>query len=307
MLLFALLAAPSADAADEVTGSRTLLPEAGPTTHATLKGSVCFDEKKGCDEYSLELNNDGTIVDSMRRRGEYRFLDADGSKLELDFVDLGSVVLGGSGGEPDCWEDPGPGINPAIGQINVCVVVPHQVDNFDPGCYNPGTINIVTALPEEDGHWSAGRLTPDTPMWVQSLRYSVNTTTDFGEDGSCGSVGHSYQVFVGAADAPPPANPTILASGFVSANDLQEVNNHIIIDMPNDTFVDTDESIFVSVQMLWDGDDTVCRYVCSLDFETGLGYWSNAVSTPYSWQDLNDFNVSAPMVTAYGVRLYMQL
>ncbi len=291
MLLLNLFLVSPTHAAAGSAGLRTEAPNLDPSASAQFEGEICFSDRR-CEAYIVDLNDDGTLVDSLNRRGTYQFTGAGLRDLLLDFDRVGDVTLGE--GEPNCWDDPGPGVNGSVGNINVCQVASHQVANFEASC----PIGVLSALPGEDGHWSAGRVSPGVPMWVQSLRYSVNTG-----DSGCGSLGHSYQVFVGDADAPPPASPTIVASGFTPSADLGNTNNHIVIDLPSNTFVDSYESIFASVEMVLDGSDAVCQFYCLDPLEPDMGYWSNAVSTPYSWQDLNVWGIGTPQVTAYGLRL----
>ena len=47
----------------------------------------------------------------------------------------------------------------------------------------------------------------------------------------------------------------------------------------------------------------MCQFYCMEDLQPDTGYWSNTVNTPYSWQDLTDWDIGTPMVTAYGMRL----
>lgn len=303
MLSTALLLVLSAHAAGESAAARAEAPVSSSST-AELAGEVCFSERD-CRPYTLDLDEDGTFADSLARRGTWQPRDTGKTvDLQLSFTTGDDVVLGGGNGEPDCWADPGPSINPAIGQINVCMVVPHTEHNFDDqACGAAGTIQIVVPYPEEDGHWSAGRVTPTVPMWVTSVEYHLNHTTQ-DVDASCGQVAHSYEVFLGAANLPPDATPTPITSGYVSVAELGPVNSHIEIELDEPVWLDTGDSLFVSVEMLWDGDVQVCRFTCPSTFEPGLGYWSYAVDTPYSWGDLFLDGVSVPMVTAYGLRLW---
>ena len=75
-------------------------------------------------------------------------------------------------------------------------------------------------------------------------------------------------------------------------------------DLEESVYLTPADSLFVSVEMLWDGDEQVCQFTCPATFEPGLGYWSYATSTPYAWQDLFLDDVSVPIVTAYGLRLW---
>ena len=111
------------------------VPVALASDPATLRGERC-DAAGACVPYAMELHPSGRAIDSDGRAGTWRLDEVRGVRfLGWDFPDdrfSGSAAEGPA----NCWIDPGPPVNPQIGQINVCLAADdlQLLRQYEPAC-----------------------------------------------------------------------------------------------------------------------------------------------------------------------------
>ena len=264
-------------------------------TPAVLDGQHC--QRKRCDDLQIELAPNGTLTTSDGITGFYS-LSAGARGVDLTYS-VGATTRTIPGQIDDCWEDANSPLSPALDQVSVCLTTGMQsLHHYSLSCTPIGVPpNAVNPLPNEDGHWTAGRLTPDdgSGMWVYEVGYRMLVDAAL----NCASLDHLVRVFVGDAALPPPADPVVLHEELVSGTGAGVTE--VRLDLPAPLLVGTNESLFVSVEMLVDPAGVSCQQTCSGEFLGGLSFWSNAASAPYAWQDLLSFTIPELKVDAYGV------
>jgi hypothetical protein len=276
-----------------------LMGEVLAQDRAGMSGRWC-DSAGRCKTYTVDLYRDGTLRDSLGRRGTYT-LKGSGTRRELRYQ-IGSLTNLAYEGSQDCWVEASPPLNPALGSINVCLgVALQELSHYDPEC-ETNTIGVVAPAAAEAGHWAAGRFSPGGGgMWVHELEYHLQNEPTF-ED--CSALDHRVQVFVGPADEAPPGSPTVLHEFDLAGASLVAGSNTVVVELPAPLFVASDESVFLSVEMVREADgDRLCQFVCGegQPFVGDTSFWSNSALTPYPWQDLNDFGIGELMVVARGI------
>lgn len=279
---------------------------------AVLEGT--YNDVSGAPwTYAVTLEADGTISDTESRSGTYSLaMDPTGNRvLTLDFGRLGIHTL--YEGPSNCWEEVQPPANPNLIELAICLAPyepGHRIVHYDvDGCSDYGNSPIYhtgAVYPQESGHWMAGRLTSDAAggFWVHDFTYVLNVDYDVAPY-YCAPVDHKAQLFMGPANASPPASPTVQYEANVSGAALTNVGGYaeVTIDLPNPLFVPAGQSVFVSVEAVDDGVEEVCPAMCGstppLEDHT---YWSDAADAPYSWYDLEPFSgFHDMMVQAHGI------
>lgn len=262
---------------------------------ATLRGERC--DAAGCVPYEMELHPNGRAVDSDGRAGTWTLDEVRGVRvLGWDFPDDRFSGTASEGPE-NCWVDPGPPLNPQLGLINVCFAANdlQLLRQYDPACESV-PLMVTSPAPGEDGHWAAGRLTPETAggMWVHEVQYHM-----VADALHCGKVDHRVQVFLSDAASPPDATPVVVHELQVDGGTLLTGEQLRQLWLPDPIFVPAGQSLFVSVEMAVDASGDVCEAACDLGGLQGdQSYWSNSATTPYAWQDLNSWGIPELMVRA---------
>ncbi len=274
-MLTALVLATAAFAADD---------------HSTLEGTLC-DAAGACTPYAMDLY-DGRVIDSLGREGTYTLTPGRrGAVFTYDFPN--DRFSGGMNEAPDnCFES----VPNVVPLLNMCFAVDdlQLLRQYEPECEE---LPLLTSgpLPEEDGHWAAGRLTPEQPggMWVHQVQYFMVAGISW-----CGQLDHKVQVFVGDAALPPSNTPNVIHEIQVSGASLPVGQYHRQITLPQPVFVPDGQSLFVSIEQPWESDSaSMCPAVCTDGpLQGDQSYWSNSATTPYAWQDLNDFGLPELMV-----------
>lgn len=286
-----------------------------PIAAASTDGAAVFsgsyvDATGAPQEYSVIAEPDGTIRDSEGRSGSYSLQDdvtGSGTVLTLDFGHLGLHLLFES---PDnCWVEAQPPVNPGLGQLAICLApygTLQRLAHFDTqGCADlqNAPIYITAALPQENGHWMGGRLTPTNAngFWVHQVTYVLDTSYS-DSTYNCTAADHRVQVFLGDAGSPPPASPTVLHEEMVDGASLGSSFTEISFDLPAAVHIPAGKSLFVSIEMIRDGVDEVCAAMCgTAPGQPDLTFWSDAATAPYGWYDLEPFGFYDVMIQAHGL------
>ena len=266
---------------------------------AVLSGQRCDPGGQTCHPLTIELSSDGRLQTSDGITGTYSLSE----RRELGYTVGG--VRGGIPESPDwCWAESSSPLNPSLGSISVCLTPELQtLQHYDEACDASPETWHTNPYPEEDGHWATGRLTPEEPggMWVHTVTYAQLTATGpFGPP--CAPVDHRVRLFVGPADQPPPDTPFLSAEFFSTDAPVSQDKQYTTLTLPNPLFLAADQSLWVSMEQLYMGDDHTCIVLCEAGgYVGGMSYWSNSATTPYAWTDLNTFGVTEFMVRANGL------
>jgi hypothetical protein len=74
------------------------------------------------------------------------------------------------------------------------------------------------------------------------------------------------------------------------------------LELPSPVLVEAGESLFISMEQVDTATTHTCPAICfDQGFAPDRSYWSNAASTPYSWQDLLDWEIPELMMQASGI------
>lgn len=281
-----------------------------PTDGTAVFTGSYVDATGSPQAYSVTAESDGTIQDSEGQTGSYSLQDdvtGSGRVLTLDFGSLGLHILYES--PTNCWAEPQSPVNPNLGPLAICLAPntkAHRLAHYDTqGCADLqiAPITLTAALPQENGHWMGGRLTPTSAngFWAHEVTYVLNTSyTD--NTYNCTAADHRVQVFLGDAGAPPPANPTVLHEKTVAGASLGTSFTEVSFDLPAAVYIPAGKSLFVSIEMIRDGVDEVCTGMCATTpGQPDLTFWSDAATAPYAWYDLEPYNFNDIMVKAYGL------
>lgn len=261
--------------------------------------------------YSVNAQSDGTVKDSEGRTGTYSLManaTGGGRVLTLNFGRLG--IHDFYEGPANCWAEAQPPINPGLSQLAICLSPSMQeIAHFDTqGCADLSTapIYLTAALPQENGQWMGGRLTPATlnGFWVHKVTYVLNTMYNDNNGFHCTAADHRVQVFLGDAGSPPPANPVVLHEAMISGASLVNEYHEVGVTLPAPILIPPGKSLFVSIEMIREDIDEVCMGMCgSMPAQPDLTFWSDAVVAPYGWYDLQPYNGFYDiMVRALGIK-----
>lgn len=277
----------------------TLSPALADDT-TLLEGERCTS-KGICTDLKITLYDSGRFITSDGLAGTYSVPADRHGQPQIAYT------TGRTGGTMDwgpdnCWEEATSPLNPDIGSVNVCLTAEAQtVRPYSASCevlpqYHTGP------LASENGHWAAGRITPEQPggFWVHTVSYFVEA--NYGPIYQCAPLDHRVQLFIGDADEGPPDTPTVVYA--VLTDDLVPDSREVTFELPTPLFIDGDESLWVSMEQIYDADSTsrTCVGICDLDGRIGdRSFWSNSATTPYSWVDLNSWGIPEMMVKATGM------
>ncbi len=245
--------------------------------------------------YSFDLDGED-FRDSLGNSGSF-LISRNTARMSFDDPNL---VAGGFSSAPlDCWEQVS-GLNPAIGEINVCLL--EAISNLTSSCgFDPlaCTTGVTSPTDSEFGHFLASRMTVGPADFsAVGASYTVWQEPGVGGQFDCdATLPHLVQTFIGGvAPAGTPVladeqlmSPVGLASG--AFHELQ-ITYPMHIDVPAGSY------LYLSVEMV--GDPGSGSRVCpGLDFwgphVSAGNWWSNSDSTPYPWVQLDSFGGSFEM------------
>lgn len=244
----------------------------------------------------VRLHEDGTLSTSQGITATYEMLP--GPPRTIDYS-TGRATGQLTETSPNQWEEARSRLSNDRGDVALRQQNNHLLRHYDAACA-AAPLFVYAPAPGEDGHWSAGRLTPPAGgMWVESVTYYLYTGGVFG----CEPLDHRVQLFIGDAALAPPATPTVLHEAFVVGATLGIGDTSNTIELPAPIFVADTESLFVSMEQIRTaGGEVTCPADCVAGgFLGDHSYWSNSATTPYSWQDLNSWGIEEMMVEAHGV------
>lgn len=155
------------------------------------------------------------------------------------------------------------------------------------------------ALSSEVGHYMATRLVPNRrPMRIEEVRYMLFHGTHPLHGVDCSVVTtHDVVLYKGFTTGGPPSNPIEVARVTVSGGTAPSAADFVwkVATLPSPVTIDFGEAVWVAVEMQAQTGYTglVCAALCDDDGgEVEHGYWSNAVSAPYPWAELETWGIT---------------
>lgn len=163
--------------------------------------------------------------------------------------------------------------------------------------------NHIHPDPGEEGHWVAVVLTP--PEWP----YQVSRVNYFlGEEELSNGVSlqadltHTVALYL-TDDGVPPASATPIAEAVITLTDTQPGYNPSTWELDTPFLLQEGESLTVAIQLNGDWPDLMSVLSCPTDALGG--WWSNAVTQPFSWTELSSFGIDdTPMIEVEGYLVY---
>ncbi len=264
---------------------------------AVLKGKRC-DARGRCTDLSIELYDTGRFLTSDGIAGTYRMPPGrDGTPtFEYDIGKLGGSI---PSGPLNCWEEATSPLNPDLGSINVCLGI--ELQEFQPFSDSCIFGNFYGTYPwsDEDGHWAASLLDPESDYWVHEVSYHTIPAAN-GTSWNCQSLDHRVQVFLGDEGSPPPATPDVIFE--FTQTDLDPFESRHRIDLPSQVFVPDGQVLWVSMEQIHQANgERTCIRTCNITPPLGESYWSDSDTTPFPWNDLANYGVPPLLVEAQGI------
>ncbi|MCA9297614.1 MAG: hypothetical protein KDA28_01030, partial [Phycisphaerales bacterium] len=151
---------------------------------------------------------------------------------------------------------------------------------YDTACSINGALSPG---PGEEGHWVAGRITPDvTPFDLYQVKTHVWQTT-----GCDATQSFEMAVYV-ESDIAPPATPTPVATWTHPAITTPG-NRELAGVLPSMVTVQPGEHVYVALQL---PSQSACVVTCPDNTHTDRDYWSNSASTPFAWTTFESFGIN---------------
>ncbi len=177
-----------------------------------------------------------------------------------------------------------------------------EVSNVPADCPASSILAVSPILPDEAGHYAATRLTPPAyPFSVTSIEYDLVQPPG---NVQCANQGfeHEVQIYI-ATDTAPPATPEapVLWDTFpMPPSDPETHTNEISFADPIQ--LTAGQHLYVSVQLVGEGEESLCIASCAETSTAEVDYWSNAAAVPFAWADMvEDFGFALNFTTRmYG-------
>jgi hypothetical protein len=164
-----------------------------------------------------------------------------------------------------------------------------------------GGNTLLTPSAGEESQRAAVRLTPARyPFSVEAIRYVLS----HGETGgvTCDArLAHSLHVFTSTATAPAPT-PSVDIDVDVEAIDDSQLNSQgriVIHNIVPPLLLNQGEHLIVSIELAGSHPNVMCLPVNSEEaYEGNRNYWSNAVTPPFNWVQLDSFGLNGSIIVA---------
>jgi hypothetical protein len=214
----------------------------------------------------------------------------------------GSDGMGGDGasggGTPDGGGGQGEGGHAEVELSNV----PNEAD-----CPAAMQYGIAPILPGEAGHYATTRLVPPSyPFEVTRIGYWLATPAGVAQ---CADQSLPHQVQIYVSDGAEPSNTPSTDGTLVDTLDVAggaEAAHAVEVPLTSPITLQEGESIFIAVQMVGSGAQSICIGACGATAAIGgVDFWSNAANEPFTYLDMiDDFGFTYNFSTrAFGTPL----